>query len=154
MYCTLIIVNIVWPMNLQNRATLLTLTAMTSSVVGSDIPLAASGSRRTTPFLLHWGTAVTYDLYFNRSTTKRVWYCRPSNLNDFTLQKISQYTPLVFTIRVKNMSIKHNSITIVCNVCLVQSCLFFPVSISTNLRVFFKTRAYSLKFVTGLLFLM
>jgi hypothetical protein len=57
-------------MNLQNRAMLLTLTAMTSSVVGSDTPLAASGTWRTTPFQLHWGKAETYDLYFNQSTAK------------------------------------------------------------------------------------
>jgi len=49
-------------MNLQNRATLLTLTAMTSSVVSSEIPLAASGTWRTTPFRLHWGKVGTYGL--------------------------------------------------------------------------------------------
>jgi hypothetical protein len=59
-------------MNSQNRATLLTLTAMTSSVVGSETPLTASGTLRTTPFPFHWGKAETYDLYFNQSTAMRV----------------------------------------------------------------------------------
>ena len=60
-------------MKLQNSGMLLTLTTMTSPVVGSvDIPLAAPGTWRATPSPLHWGTAVTYDLHFNQSTAKRV----------------------------------------------------------------------------------
>jgi hypothetical protein len=58
-------------MNLQKRGVLLTLTAMTSPVVAADIPLAASGIWRTTPFSLHGGM-VTHDLCFNQSTAKRV----------------------------------------------------------------------------------
>jgi len=119
-------------MNLQYRA-MLTLTAMASSVVGSDTPLAASGTWRTTPFPLQWGKAGTYDLYFNQSVAKRVLYGRPSNLNAFTLQTISQYIPPVFTVLIINM--QHNTYYNSLHCVFVIVFLFFPVSISITLHV-------------------